>query len=474
VFFLKGLTLLDSQKFKHVHFIGIGGSSMSGLAEILLSMGYKVSGSDKNASYITEKLRKMGAEVYPFHSEENVVGADLVVYTVAVKDDNPELVKARSLGIPVIDRAALLGEIMKAYPYSVAVSGTHGKTTTSSMITTIMMKSGLNPTVQIGGELDSIGGNIRLGGDRYFVAEACEYYESFLKFHPYLAVVLNIELDHVDYFRDIEHIKSAFLKFMSSIPENGYVVACSDDANVRSLLGRINCNIVTYGIRSRNAMWRAKGIKYDERGCASYTLVQDGKEIDRIKLGVPGIHNVSNSLAAIASCYSLGCRMESIKEGLAAFSGTHRRFETKGIVKGIRVIDDYAHHPSEVRATLQAAKNCKAAKVWCVFQPHTYSRLQHLLEDFSTAFNDADSVIVSDIYAARETNDGSVHAGMLVDKLKEHHQDVLYLSSFETIVDYLSANASPGDIIITMGAGDIYKVGEMFLSRNKDARAVGI
>lgn len=471
---MKRLTLLDSQNIEHIHFIGIGGSSMSGLAEILLDLGYKVSGSDKKVSYITDKLKKMGAKIYPYHSEENVTGADMVVYTVAVKEDNPELVKARNMGIPVIDRAALLGEIMKSYPYSIAISGTHGKTTTTSMITTIMMKAGKDPSVNIGGELESIGGNTRLGGDEYFIAEACEYYESFLKFHPFLAVVLNIELDHVDYFKDIEHIKSAFLKFMCSVPENGYVVACVDDENIRTLMDKVTRNKVTYGVGSKDATWSAKDIKFDDRGCASYTLLHDGEEIDEIKLSVPGLHNVSNSLAAIASCYSLGLSIPSIKEGLAAFRGTHRRFETKGVVNGIRVIDDYAHHPSEIRATLKAAKAVKASKIWCVFQPHTYTRTQTLMDDFSTAFTYADSVIIADIYAAREADNGTVHASMLADRIRNNGQDAIYLGSFDTIVDYLTANSAPGDIIITMGAGDIYKVGEMFLSKNTEAAAVGV
>ena len=469
---MKESTLLLSQKLKHIHFIGIGGISMSGLAEILLSMGYKVSGSDIKVSNITKKLEKMGAKIYPFHSEENIINPDLVVYTAAVREDNPERIKAVRLNIPTIERAVLLGEIMKKYPYSIAISGTHGKTTTTSMVSMIMLEAELDPTIHIGGELDAIGGNTKIGGSRYFIAEACEYVESFLKFHPYLAIVLNIELDHVDYFKDIEHIKASFLKFASLIPLDGYLVVCADDSNASSLLDKVDCKKITYGVNSQNAMYRAKNIVFDNFGCASYTLIYNNEPVSIIKLSVPGIHNVSNSLAAAASCLAIGCRLDSIKYGLSKFTGTHKRFETKGIIDDIKVIDDYAHHPSEIRATLKAAKQCTHTRIWCIFQPHTYTRTKAFINEFADSFEDADNVIVCDIYAAREKDTGEIHSRVLADKINAVEPKAIYIKSFQNIVDYLLKNAAPGALILTMGAGDISKVGEMFLNSRSVLTAV--
>lgn len=454
---------LSSPEIKYIHFIGIGGISMSGLAEILLNIGYVISGSDIKASTITDKLERLGATIYPFHSEENISATDLVVYTAAVKEDNTELKKAKELGIPSIERATLLGQVMKKYPYSMAISGTHGKTTTTSMITMIMMESGFNPTVHIGGVLEAIGGNTKIGGNKYFISEACEYVESFLKFYPYLAVILNIEYDHVDYFKSFDHVKSAFAKFASQVPDEGYVVANIDDTNIVSLINNISCNKITYGINNDLAMWSTKDITFDDNGFASFKLIMNKQELTDINLSVPGIHNVSNALGAIASCHTLGASIESIKQGLKAFTGTHRRFELKGESLGVTVIDDYAHHPSEVKATLKAAKNCTHKKIWCVFQPHTYTRTKFLLNEFAESFYDASTVILSDIYAAREKDTGEIHSSMLADKMKSEGIEALYLEGFDNIVTYLKENAGSGDLILTMGAGDIYKVGEMYL-----------
>ncbi|HOJ12658.1 MAG TPA: UDP-N-acetylmuramate--L-alanine ligase [Clostridiales bacterium] len=455
--------LLDSDNIRYIHFIGIGGISMSGLAEILINLGYIVSGSDLKKSGITHKLENLGADIFYGHSPDNIRNPDLVVYTAAIKENNPELVRARSLNIPVIDRAALLGLIMKKYPYSVAVSGTHGKTTTTSMISMIMLESGLDPTVHIGGELDYIGGTTKTGNTEYFVAEACEYCDSFLKFFPYIAVILNIELDHVDYFRDIEHIKKSFISFATLVPENGYIVACADDNNVLSILDKISAPKITYGINNEDCMWKAKDVSFRISGYGSFTLVKDEKEIDLIELKVPGIHNIYNSLAAIAVCYQLGCPISGIKQGLGKFTGTHRRFEQKGILNGIKIVDDYAHHPSEIRATLKAAKNGHYSKIWCIFQPHTYTRTKTLLDDFAISFANADAVIVADIYAAREQDNGEINSQILVEKINSAGGKALYMKDFDTIAGYLRDNASPGDLVITMGAGDIYRVGEKML-----------
>ncbi|PYG88273.1 UDP-N-acetylmuramate--L-alanine ligase [Ruminiclostridium sufflavum DSM 19573] len=455
---------LESEKINNVHFIGIGGSSMSGLAEILLSQGYFVSGSDIKASKATQKLESKGARIFIGHSLENITNQDLVVYTVAVKEDNAEMIRARQLNIPVIDRAELLGLLMKKYSFGIAIAGTHGKTTTTSMITAIMLKADTDPTVHIGGELDCIGGNTRIGESDFFITEACEYYGSFLKFYPFMDVVLNIELDHVDYFRDLAHIKSTFEQFVSLVPSAGYIVACADDESTLSVIKDKNCNIITYGLKNPAAIWTAKNIHYNDMGCSSFDVYKEGERLGTVSLSVPGRHNVSNSLAAIAACHTCGCSIDDIISGLLTFGGSHKRFELKGLVDDIKVIDDYAHHPSEVRATLGAAKNTGHKKLWCVFQPHTYTRTKAFLEMFSNSFSDADNIIITDIYAAREKDPGDIHSSILAEKIRQHGGNAIYISDFQDIARYLDKNAEPGDLILTMGAGDIVRVGEMFIN----------
>lgn len=455
--------ILDLEKIHNVHFIGIGGSSMSGLAEILLSQGYNVSGSDIKSSKATQKLESKGAKIFIGHKSDNITNPDLVVYTVAVKEDNAEMVRSRELNIPIIDRAELLGLLMKKHPFGIAIAGTHGKTTTTSMITTILLQANTDPTVHIGGELDCIGGNTRIGKSDYFITEACEYYGSFLKLYPFMAVVLNIEVDHVDYFKDLAHIKSTFQQFVSLVPPNGYIIACADDENTLSVINDKNCNIITYGLTNDNAVWTAKNIQYNDMGCGSFDVYKEGDKLGTISLSVPGKHNVSNSLAAIAACYTCGCSIDDITSALKSFGGSHKRFELKGLVDEIKVIDDYAHHPSEVKATLNAAKNTTHNKLWCVFQPHTYSRTKAFLDKFSNSFGDADNVIITDIYAAREKDPGDIHSSVLADKICQNGGNAKYISDFQDIVEYLDKNAQAGDLILTMGAGDIVRVGEMFI-----------
>jgi UDP-N-acetylmuramate--alanine ligase len=409
----------------------------------------------------------MGIKITIGHFAENITGAELVVYTAAVKNSNPELAAAEKAGIPCIDRATLLGEIMKDFPKSIAVSGTHGKTTTTSMISMIMLEEGLDPTINMGGELDAIGGNTRIGESDYFIAEACEYTGSFLKFHPYLGVILNIEYDHADYFKDIDHVKDTFLRFAKLLPEDGYLVACADDAGAAEIAEKVSCNTVTYGLSEGKHTWSAADITFDDLGCATYTLLFHGEPAAEIKLKVPGLHYVSNSIAAIAACSVMGCSLNSAARALLKYGGTHRRFELKGITEGITVIDDYAHHPTEIAATLKAARNCSHSKIWCIFQPHTYTRTKSLMEEFAVAFEDADIIIATDIYAAREVDTGEVNAGMLADKISSNGKQTLYIKGFENIVAYLDKNAKSGDLIITMGAGDIHKVGELFLEGRK-------
>jgi len=467
VFGLKSSGLLGSGNIKKVHMTGIGGVSMSGLAEILAYNGYIVTGSDERPSPVLQKLEKSGIRVTVGHFAENVAGADLLVYTAAVRPDNIELVAASGAGIPCIDRATLLGEIMDHYPMSFAVSGTHGKTTTTSMISMIMLEEGLDPTVHIGGMLPAIGGSTRIGSSGIFVTEACEYAGSFLKFYPRVAVILNIDYDHVDCFRDIDDVKHAFRSFSEHVPQNGHIVLNGDDETAVEALGGISCDITTFGMKDDRYTWSASGIEFDDMGCASYTLLRLGEPVAEIKLKVPGLHNVSNSLAAIAACDLAGCSISSAAKALLKFTGTCRRFEIKGVSDGVTVVDDYAHHPSEITATLKAAAGYNHSRIWCVFQPHTYSRTKSLMDDFSKSFDNADFVILTDIYAARETDTGEVNSSMLAEKIALSGKTAVYIKDFESIVELLDKNVKSGDLVITMGAGDVYKVGDMFLEARK-------
>lgn len=464
---MKNSCFLSSENIKTIHFTGIGGISMSGLAEILADEGYIITGSDIRSSSIIQKLEKMGIKIKIGHEAENIRGADLVVYTAAVKPDNPELAAARQKGIPCVDRAALLGEIMSKYTAGIAVAGTHGKTTTTSMISMIMLKEGLDPTVHIGGELDAIGGSTRIGGKKYFITEACEYTGSFLKLHPYLAIILNVEYDHADYYKNYGQVKNAFLEFAKLVPENGHLLVNGDDRSAVEIMGRVRCNKTVYSLSDGEKDWSAANVRFEDSGFTSYTLMHRNKPVCEIQLRVPGMYNVSNSLAAIAACSLMGCSLESAAKALSEFGGAHRRFELKGVSGGIKVIDDYAHHPSEVAATLKAARKYARSRIWCVFQPHTYSRTKFLMDGFAAAFYNADTVILADIYAAREIDTGEVNSAMLADKIAESGKQALYIKGFDKIVEYLDKNAAPGDLIITMGAGDVYKVGDMFLNVRK-------
>ncbi|MBZ9609593.1 UDP-N-acetylmuramate--L-alanine ligase [Clostridium estertheticum] len=450
-------------KNKKVHFIGIGGISMSGLAEILIKNNYTVSGSDMNSSHITNKLKEKGVQIYIGHNGDNINTADLVVYTAAISPENPEYIKAKELNIPLIDRAEFLGQIMKGHKYNVAVAGTHGKTTTTSMLAHIILKEDVDPTILVGGELDAIGGNVLAGNSDYFITEACEYKASFLKFFPYIGTILNIDADHLDYYKDINHIKDTFIKFINIIPKEGYLVANVEDENVKTILHNhnYNCSILTYGIN--NGILKAKDISYNELGCATFDVYKEGHRLFQINLNVPGRHNVLNALASIGTALILNFSENSITRGLSSFKGTHRRFELKGIKNGVTVIDDYAHHPTEIKATLSATKNYPHNKIYCVFQPHTYSRTLSLFEDFSDSFYDMDNLILADIYAAREKDTGVISSNMLGDRIREKSVNCINLHSFDEIVDHLNNNLKEGDILLTMGAGDIVKIGEMYL-----------
>ncbi len=457
---------LNDRSYNHVHFIGIGGISMSGLAEILISKGYFVSGTDSSNSSIVEHLKNIGARIYIGHNIENVLGADLVIYTDAISNDNIELIAARSLNVPVVDRASFLGAIMKNYNHSIAVSGTHGKTTTTSMLATIINHSDLNPTILLGGELDDIGGNVKLGSDNYLLTEACEYKANILKYFPSIAVVLNIDEDHLDFFKSIDHITDTFMKYINNLKEEDTLIANIDDPQVKKLTEVAKSKLVTIGVEN-TADYVARNIQFDLAGYPSFDLYIKDVFEGNIKLSVMGIHNVYNSLAAIAASYYINVNKELIMDKITSYTGVHRRLELKGYLGNVRIIDDYAHHPTEIKASLSAVRNSTKEKVFCIFQPHTFTRTKALLDSFSEAFTDADRVIIADIYAARELDNGEVHSRDLANLIKRRGIDSLYLGSFKEIEDFILYEARNHDTVITMGAGNIYQVGHNLLNRYK-------
>lgn len=450
----------------HVHLIGIGGISMSGLAEILLKEGYTVSGSDMNSSLIIDKLKKQGANIYTNHKKENIQGADLVIYTDAISNDNPELLEAKKNGITTLDRGTFLGKLMKNYDKSIAVSGTHGKTTTTSMLATILNKSSLEPTILLGGELDEIGGNVKIGSKNLVLTEACEYKGNILKYQPTMAIILNMEEDHLDYFKNIDHIVDTFKEYANNLDEDGHLIINIDDENANKVIKDSKCNIVTFGINNK-ADYTAENISFTNEGYPKFVLNIKDKGTFPITLNVMGIHNVYNSLASIAAAHTYNVPIESIINSMQYYKGTHRRLETKGYINGIKIMDDYAHHPTEIKAALNALRKSTSQKLWCVFQPHTYSRTKLLLDQFSESFYEADKVIIADIYASREKDTGIIHSTSLVNSLKEKNVEAIYLKSFEEIKNYLFDNMEDGDVLVTMGAGNIYKLGELMLKESK-------
>ena len=455
--------IIDFQKPIHIHFIGIGGISMSGLAEILLSEGFTVSGCDSHKSPLTKKLEKDGAVIHYGQSADNITDdIDCVVYTAAINRHNPELMEAVGRKIPMLTRAELLGQLMKNYETPIAVSGTHGKTTTTSMISHILLEAGTDPTISVGGILKAIGGNIRVGNSGTFLTEACEYTNSFLHFSPKVGVILNIEEDHLDFFKDLEDIRHSFHQFAALLPSDGTLVINGDIKDYMEICSGLDCSIVTYG-SSPAFDYTASDIRYDEEGHASFELLKKGKNAGRIALSVSGDHNVSNALAAIAVSDLLDISADTIRKGLLSFTGTDRRFEYKGTFNGVTVIDDYAHHPTEIAATLKAAQHTPHNAVWCVFQPHTYTRTKAFFHEFAEALSHADHLILSDIYAARETDTLGVSSEALADEAKKLGTDAVYLPTFADIETFLKEHCSPGDLLITMGAGDIVTVGENLL-----------
>lgn len=447
----------------HMHFIGIGGISMSGLAEVLLNSGFRVSGSDAKASPLTDRLASLGAQIMIGQRAENILpDTDCVVYTAAIHPDNPELRAAAEQNIPLLTRAELLGQLMRNYKTSVAVAGTHGKTTTTSMCTHILLEADLDPTVSVGGILPSIGGNIRVGGSETFVTEACEYTNSFLSFFPTIELILNIDADHLDFFKDLDDIIASFRRFAELLGEEGTLIISADTAGFDTVTKDLPAEIITFSMEG-NADYTPANLSADDRGCYSFTCLEKGSAIGSFALKVPGIHNVANALAAIALGRKLGLDADVIRRGLLSFAGTDRRFEYKGSVCGASVFDDYAHHPTEITATLRAAQGMPHKKLWVAFQPHTYSRTKALLPEFADALTLADHVIVAEIYAARETDTLGISSADLMQEIRSKGTEAETFATFDEIEAYLKSHLEEGDMLITMGAGNIVEVGEHML-----------
>jgi UDP-N-acetylmuramate--alanine ligase len=451
------------RKIKRVHFVGIGGSGMSGIAEVLLNLGYRVAGSDLTESETTQRLQRLGAEVFIGHRPENLKDADVVVVSSAVRADNPEVVSAHERIIPVIPRAEMLAELMRM-KYGVAVAGTHGKTTTTSMIATVLTHGGLDPTAVIGGKLNIFKSNAKLGQGEFLVAEADESDGSFLRLSPTIAVVTNIDPEHLDHYRDLEEIKNAFLEFVNKVPFYGLAVLCLDQENVQALIPQLRKRYVTYGLSSQ-ANFRAADVTF--RGLTTtFRAFANNKELGPISIQMPGLHNVYNALATLATASELDLDFQAVQEALASFSGVQRRFQIKGEWGGVMVVDDYGHHPTEIKATLSAAKEGWGRRTVVVFQPHRYTRTRHLFKDFLTSFNQADVLFLTEIYPAGEDPIPEVSIQGLYEGIKGHgHKDVTLIEDKSQIVERLLPRLRPGDMVVTLGAGDIWKVGEALIQR---------
>ena len=447
----------------HVHFIGIGGISMSGLAEILMKEGFTVSGSDNKESSLTDHLTDKGAVIFYGQKASNIIdGINVVVYTAAIHEDNEEFMEAKRQGLPMLSRAELLGQLMTNYDTPIAVSGTHGKTTTTSMLSHIFLAGDMDPTISVGGILKAIHGNIRVGSSGLFVTEACEYTNSFLHFFPKISVILNIDADHLDFFKDLDDIRHSFRLFAELLPEDGTLVINGDIENLSYITDGLACRVVTFG-REASLDYSASDIQYDEQGNASFDLIRHGIPSGHVTLSVGGEHNVYNALSAIAVADLLGVSAETIQEGLLSFHGTDRRFEYKGEFNGIIVIDDYAHHPTEIEATLKSAAHYPHRELWCIFQPHTYTRTKALFDEFAQALSHTDHLILADIYAARETDTLGISSEQLARAAASYGCDAIYLPSFDEIEKYVRDHCQSGDLLITMGAGDVVNIGEDLL-----------
>ncbi len=449
------------ENIQHIHFIGIGGSGMRPLAEILHSKGFVLSGSDNNESDNLARIRALGIPVFMGHHAENVKGADMVVYTIAVGEDNPEKVAAEKAGIPLIERAQLLGYITRQYKNTIAVAGTHGKTTTTSMLSQVLLEADKDPSLFIGGRLPLINANGRSGESDIMVCEACEFKDHYQEMTPAISIILNVDADHLDYFGTLENVIASFRKF--SAKTTGYLIYNGDDANtVKAVEGLTNAALISYGLDEKNE-WHPKNIRTENGAYGVYDLYHNDEFVATVTLGVPGEHNVSNSLGVAAAASLCGVTTEQIVGGIAHFKGAGRRFEFVGEVKGVTFIDDYAHHPTEIAATLRTAKKMAFKRVWAVFQPFTFSRTARHLDEFAEALAIADKVVVSDIMGSRETNEWNVHSTGITDQI----DGAQYLATFPEIADFVSQNVEEGDLVLTMGGGDVYKCGRLIMEKCK-------
>ena len=452
------------RKKYHIHFVGIGGIGMSGIAELLLNLGYKVSGSDVKMSEITDRLKRLGGEIFKGHAAGNIEGVDVVVFSSAVDRDNPEIREALQSSIPVIPRAEMLAELMRL-KYSIAIAGAHGKTSTTSIVASVLAAGGLDPTVVIGGKLKSIGSNAVLGQGDFIVAEADESDGSFLKFSPTIAVVTNIDKEHLDFYKDLDEIKTVFLSFLDRIPFYGLAVLCLDNEPVQELIPRMKKRYTTYGMSSQ-ADFQIRDVEFTAHK-SRFNVYHRGNKMGMIDLNLPGIHNVYNATASIAVGVELNIAFDQIKKALENVEGVQRRLEIKGEANGITVIDDYGHHPTEIKVTLKAVEeNWPNRRKVVVFQPHRYTRTQALFDEFTRAFYRSDVLVVMPIYPASEKKIKGVNSRNLCEGIKSHgHKEVIYVSGFKAALSYLSQTLLPGDVLLTLGAGDVWKVGEMFLNK---------
>lgn len=451
----------------HIYFIGIGGISMSGLAEILLDKGYTVSGSDAKESDITNKLSSMGANIFYGHNADNISDdISYVVYTAAIKDNNPELMMARQKNICCMTRAELLGQLMAEYKNAISVAGTHGKTTTTSMISEIMMAFECDPTILVGGMLKSINGNLRVGHSDYIITEACEYTNSFLSLISNINVILNVKEDHLDFFKDIDDIRHSFKLFADNTDENGFLVINSAIDNISYFTDNLKCKYITFGLNSNDSDFYPKNIEYNDFACASFDIISPDNSSVHIALKVPGEHNMLNAIAAFATAKIIGIPDEFIIKGLNNYTGTDRRFQYKGEFNNVTVIDDYAHHPDEITATLSTLKNYPHNTVWCVFQPHTYTRTKAFMSEFAKSLSLADKIILAKIFPARETDNLGISSDNLKDEIEKLGKEAYYFTTFDEIEDFLLKNCKSGDLLLTMGAGDVVLIGEKLVSQS--------
>ena len=458
------LEISDLKKYKHIHLIGIGGISMSAIAERLKNWNHTITGSDLNQSAITDNLNKHGIKTTIGHDLENAAKADLIVYSAAINDEDPEIVVAKENNVPLVGRGEFVGYLTKLYKETICVSGTHGKTTTTSMLSYCFVNAKKDPTIEVGAILDLIDGNYRVGNSEYFILESCEYKGNFLNFYPHTEIILNIDNDHLDYYKTFDNVIKTFQDFAKILPKDGLLVTNADDKNCFNLKEITKSNFISYGIDNENANYLAKNISYNSNGFAKFDVYKNKEYFTTIQLSVAGKHNILNSLACVCVCDYYGISKEIIAESLNQFKGAERRLEFKGTLeKNINIFDDYAHHPTEIKATANAIKNKEFNESWVVFQPHTYSRTKFLLDDFADAISNFDNIILLDIYAAREINTFNISSNDLVKKLEEYGKKAIYIPEFDNVVSYIKDNVQSDDLIVTLGAGTVTELGPMML-----------